>query len=103
MGGDGVEQFLRYAIWVGVEKTDPEEAVDFRKFGQKLSQTVAQAKIFAIGSSVLPDKGNFAATGSGEIFCLADDGFKAAAAEFAAKLGNDAEGARVIAPFSDFD
>jgi len=37
------------------------------------------------------------------LLCLGDDGFEAAGAEFAAQVGDDAEGAGVVAAFGDFD
>ena len=38
-----------------------------------------------------------------ELLGFGDDGFKAAGTEFAAQVGDDAEGAGVVAAFGDFD
>ena len=38
-----------------------------------------------------------------ELLGFGDDGFEAARAEFAAQVGNDAEGAGVVAALGDFD
>ncbi len=66
-------------------------------------QAVAQAKVFAIGSRVLPDERHFADAGRGEIFRLAHDGFKPPAAEFSAQLRDDAERAGMVAAFGNLD
>ena len=103
VGGEGFEHFLRYAIWIGVEKAHPEQVFDLGEAFEELREAVAQVEVFAVGGCVLADQGDFASAGGGEIFRFADDGFESAAAEFAAKLRDDAEGAGVIAAFGDFD
>ncbi len=74
-----------------------------RQFCKQLRQSVAQTKVFAVRSSVLPDQRNFPGAGSGQILRLAHHRLKTPAAEFAAKLRNNAEGAGMIAALSDFD
>ena len=103
VGGEGLEHFLRYAIRVGVEEADPEEVFDLCEALEELREAIAEAEVFAVGSGVLADERDFAGTYGGEVFRFADDGFETAAAEGAAELRDDAEGAGVVATFGDFD
>ena len=74
-----------------------------RQASEQIGQAVAQAEVFAVGGGVLADQGDFADSGGGQIFGFAHHGFKAPAAECAAKLGDDAERAGVIAALGDLD
>ena len=103
MGGQRVEQPLRDAIGIRVEEAHPVRPSTLGKPREQHGKAVAQAEILAIRSGVLADQRHFAHAGRGEIFRLAHDGFKAAAAELPAQLRNDAERAGMIAALGDLD
>jgi hypothetical protein len=103
MSCERVEQFLRYAIGVGIEEAHPKKFFDPGEAFKKLRQAVAQAQVFTVRSGVLPDQGDFARSVGCQVFRFAQYGCKAAAAKFAAQLRNDAKGARMIAALGDFD
>src|SRR5580692_2542396 len=98
-----IQQFLRYAIRIRVQKADPQQVLNLRQAFEQLRQAVAKAQILAVGSRVLADQGNFARASSGEILRFTNDGFKTAAAKCSAQLRNDAEGTGMIAAFGDLD
>ena len=103
MRGNRVEQFLRDAIWVGVQKSHPQQVVGQRKFLQQLREAVAQAQVFTVRSRVLADKGDFPRAGLRQILRLAHHRFESAAAKRATKLWNNAKRAGMVAAFSDLD
>ena len=74
--------------------------------GQRFEQqreAVFQAEVFAVAGGVLADEGDFLHAAGDELLGFCDHGFEAARAEFAAQIGNDAEGAGMIAAFGDLD
>ena len=70
---------------------------------RELRETVAQSEVFAVGSRVLPDQCDFPRAGLRQVLRFAHHRFKPSAAKRAAKLRNNAERARMIAAFRDFD
>ena len=56
--GDSIEQPLRHAVRVEVEKTDPAGVFYTRQAVQQSRQAVAQAQIFAVAGRVLADQAN---------------------------------------------
>src|SRR5580704_7354599 len=101
--GDGFEQFVRDAIRVAIEESNPGKIFDLREALEKDGKAIAQAQIFAVESGVLADERNFTDARLGEIFRFADDRFETTAAEFSAELRDYAEGAGMVATFVDFD
>src|SRR5262249_50717888 len=98
-----VEQLLRHAIWIRIEKTDPSKLPDLREPREKMRKSITQAEIFSVACCVLPDECDFANARAGQLLGFTRDRFKPAAAKFSAQLRNDAEGAGMIAAFRDFD
>src|SRR6202034_4602881 len=84
------------------EKTYPVQVFHLRQTFEENGEAVTQAQIFAVKSGVLADERDFAHARGGKIFGFAHDGFKAAAAEFSAKLRDHAESAGMVAAFVDF-
>src|SRR5437899_8113162 len=87
MRGDGVQQFLRDAIRIAIEKAHPNEIFDWREAVEEQREAIAQAEIFPIRSGVLADECHLADTGARQLLGFADDGFKPAAAEFPRSCG----------------
>src|SRR6202034_2109234 len=102
MRGNGVEQARSDAIRIAIEKTYPVHVFHLRQTFEENGEAVTQAQIFAVKSGVLADERDFAHARGGKIFGFAHDGFKAAAAEFSAKLRDHAESAGMVAAFVDF-
>ena len=98
-----IEQSLRDAIGIGVEKTHPGEGFDARQAFEQRGQAVAQAEVFAVGGGVLADERDFAHAGGGQIFRFAHHRLESAAAEFSAQLRDDAERAGMVAALGDLD
>src|SRR5216683_1102320 len=86
-----IQQFLRDAIRIGVQETNPQQFVDVRQRGQQLRQPVAQPEILAVRRSVLADQSDFARARCSKIFCFAQNRFEAAAAEFTTQFRDDKE------------
>jgi hypothetical protein len=105
VGGDGFKQDGGDAVGVGVEEADPlfVRGFDFGEAGEEGGEAVFEAEVFAIAGDVLADEVDFADAIVEQAAGFEDDAFKAAAAELAAELGDDAEGAGVIAALGDFD
>src|SRR6202043_1314494 len=97
-----VEEFLRYAIGVGVKEAHPQQIFDAGEAGQQLCEAIAQTEVFAVGSGVLTNQGDFASACGCEILRFAYYRFEAAATKFAAQLRNDAESAGMIATLGNF-
>jgi hypothetical protein len=79
------------------------EIFDLREARQQRGQAIGKTEIFAVVRCVLADETDFADARGGQVFGFPHDGFEPSAAEFAAKLWNDAEGTAMIATFVDFD
>ena len=100
---DGVEQFAGDAIRIGVEEAQPAKAFDTGERFEQEREAVFDAEVFAVAGRVLADEGDFLDAACDELLCFGDDGLEAARAELAAQIGNDAEGAGMVAAFSDLD
>ena len=70
---------------------------------EQRGEAVFEAEVFAVAGGVLADEGDFLDAAGDELLGFGDDGFEAAGAEFAAQVGDDAEGAGVVAALGDFD
>jgi hypothetical protein len=103
VAGDRVEQAIGDAVGVGVEEAEPAQAVDLSERVEELREAVLEAQVFAVAGGVLADEGDLADAAGDELPRLGDDGFKSTRPEFSAQVGNDAEGAGVIASLGDFD
>jgi hypothetical protein len=102
--GDGFKQLAGDAVGVGVEEAEPAEAIDAGELVKECGEAVFEAEVFAVAGGVLADEGDFLdAAGDEGLLRFGDDGFKAAGTEFAAEVGDDAEGAGVVAALGDFD
>ena len=101
--GDGFEQPLRDAVGIGVEEAQPAQPVDAGQSVEQVGETVFQTQVFAVAGGVLADEGDFLNAAGDELLGFGDDGLEAAGTEFAAQVGDDAEGAGVVAAFGDFD
>ncbi len=65
---------------------------------------VAETEVSAAaGVRSWPISGDFANAARDELLGFSDDRLEAARTEFAAEVGNDAEGARVVAALGDFE
>ena len=68
-----------------------------------MRKAVGQAEVFAVAGGVLADECDLADALGDEVFGFVDDRRHATGTELAAELRNDAEAARVVAAFGDFD
>ena len=91
------------AVGIGVEEAQPAQAFDSGEGVEQGGEAVFEAEIFAVAGGVLADEGDLLDAAGDKLLGLGDDGLEAAGAEFAAQIGDDAEGARVVAAFGDFD
>src|SRR5205085_9108268 len=66
-------------------------------FRSQQRQAIPQTEVFAVAGGVLADERDLAHARARQPLRLGDHRFKAPRAEFAAKLRNDAESARVVA------
>ena len=101
--GDGFEQAAGDAVGIGVEEAEPAQAIDAGEGVEQSGEAVFEAEVFAVAGGVLADEGDLADAAGDELLGLGDDRLEAARAEFAAQVGNDAEGAGVVAALGDFD
>src|SRR3974377_535993 len=100
---DGFEQLAGDLVWIGGEAGYPANVFDFGQAFEQQSESIFQAKVFAVAGSVLPDEGDFANALLREMLRFGDHGLEAARAELAAQLRNDAERAGMIAALGDLD
>src|ERR1039458_3834203 len=103
MCGDRLQQLRRDAIRITVKETNPVEFFDLRETLEQSRQAVAQSEILAVEGRVLADQGNFAHARGSQILRFADHRFESPAAEFAAKLRDDAEATGMIAALVNLD
>ena len=82
------------AVGIGVEEAQPAQAVDAGELVEQSCQAILQAEVFAVAGGVLADERDLLHAARNELLRFGDDGFKAARAEFAAQVGNDAESCR---------
>jgi len=101
--GDGFKQLVGDAVGVGVEEAEPAEVGDAGELVEEGCEAVFEAQVFAVAGGVLADEGNFLDAAGDEGLGLGDDGLKAAGTKFAAEVGDDAEGAGMVAALGDFD
>ncbi len=76
---------------------------DPRQLPEQFRQTVAQPEVVSIRGGVLADEVDFADTLCEECASLGQDALRAAAAEAAAELRDDAEAAGMVAALVDLD
>jgi hypothetical protein len=100
---DRLEQFAGDAVGISVEKTEPLEVRDAGEPIEEGGETVAEAEVFAVAGGVLADESDFADAAGNELLGFGNDGFEAAGTEFAAQVGDDAEGTGMVAALGDFD
>ena len=100
---DGFEQLASDAIGIGVEESEPLEVRNAGEGVEEGSETVAEAEVFAVAGGVLTDEGDLANATGDELLGFSDNRLEAAGTEFAAQVGDDAEGAGVVAALGDFD
>ena len=91
------------AVGIGVEEAEPAEVGDAGECVEERGEAVLEAKVFAVAGGVLADEGDFLDAAGDEGLGFGDDGLEAAGAEFSAQVGDDAEGAGVVAAFGDLD
>ena len=103
MLGQSIEQPLGDAIGIGIKEAHPRDAFHLSKPREQFGESVAQAKIFAIGSSVLPDQRDLADPRLRKVPRLAHHGLEPSAAEISPKLRNDAKRTGMIAPFCNLN
>ena len=105
VSGDGFEEDGGDAVGICVEKANPffVGCFDFGEAGEEGGEAVFEAEIFAVTGDVLADEVDFADAFVEEATGFEDEAFEAAAAEVTAELGDDAEGAGVVAAFGDFN
>ena len=82
MLSNGIQQFLRYAIRIRIQKSHPQQFFDLREFRQQLRQTIAQAQVFAVGSRILSDQRDFPRACRSQIFRFPHDRREPPAAKF---------------------
>jgi hypothetical protein len=100
---DGFEELAGDAVGIGVEEAEPAEVGDAGELVEECGEAVFEAEVFAVAGGVLADEGDFANAAGDELLGFGDDGLEAAGTEFAAQVGDDAEGAGVVAALGDFD
>ena len=103
MAGDGREQAAGDAVGVGVEEAEPAEAFDAGERVEEGGEAVLEAEVFTVAGGVLADEGDLPDAAGDELLGFGDDRLEAAGAELAAQVGDDAEGARVVAALGDLD
>src|SRR5215469_9689349 len=103
MRGDGLEQLAGDLVGIRVEEANPPQALDLHKLFEEEGQSVFQAEVFAVAGRVLADESDFADAGAGQMFGFGHHRFKAARAELASKLRDDAKSAGMIASLSNLD
>ena len=103
VAGDGFEQAAGDAVGVGVEEAEPAEVGDFGERVEECGEAVLEAEVFAVAGGVLADEGDLADAAGDELLGFGDDRFKSSGAEFSAQVGDDAEGAGVVAALGDLD
>src|ERR1700688_2169953 len=103
MGCDRLEQSPGDFVGIGIKEANPLQAFDACELFQQHGQAIFQSKILAVASGVLSDERDFAHARLRQPLGFGDDGFETPRAELSAKLRNDAEAARMIAAFGNFD
>src|ERR1051326_7349209 len=103
MRGDRVQQLAGDLVGISVEEAHPAQAVDGGELFKEQRETVFEAEIFAVARGVLADEGDFLHALARETLGFGDHRLEAARAKLAAKLRDDAEGARMIASFGNLD
>jgi len=115
--GDGLNEVITPVGGVGIEETDPKVASDFIEGADEGGEGFAFGGVDAAAGlwpvlgpfvhseigGVLGDQVDLFDSGCDEVARFFDDGFLSAASVATANLGDDAEGAGVIAAFSDLD
>jgi len=100
---NGLKQLVGDAVGIGVEEAEPAEVGDAGELVEERGEAVFEAEVFAVAGGVLADEGDFLDAASDEGLGFRNDGLEAAGAEFSTEIGDDAEGAGVVAALGDFD
>ncbi len=103
VSGDGFQQPPRDLVGIGVEEANPAQRFNTRQLFQQKRQAIFQAKVLAIARGVLADQSDFAYSCKRQPLRFGDYRFKPTRSELATQLGDDAEGAGMIATFCNFD
>ncbi len=101
--GDCLEELAGDAVGVGVEEAEPAEAWDAGELVEECGEAVLDAEVFAVAGGVLADEGDLLNAAGDELARFGDDRLEAAGTEFSAQIGDDAEGAGVVAALGDLD
>ena len=100
---DGFEELVGDAVGIGVEEAEPAEVGDSGELVEERGQAVFEAEVLAVAGGVLTDEGDLLDAAGDEGLSFCDYGFEAAGTELSAEVGDDAEGAGVVASLGDFD
>ena len=103
MAGDGLEQAAGDLVGIGVEEAEPADSFNSGEAVEQVGESVFETEVFTVTGGVLADEGDFRDALRDELVGLGDDGFKAAGAELAAEIGDDAEAAGMVASLGDLD
>jgi len=101
--GDGIQQPLRHAVRIAVQGSHPLQAFDARQPFEQQGQAVTKSKVFPVRSSVLADQRDFTDPSAGQAFRLRAPPTQIAGCGIFLAVADDAERARMIAAFGDFD
>src|ERR1700730_3353539 len=101
----GIQEFLRDAVGIAVEKANPlgMRRVDLRQSRHELRQPILNSEIFSVRSGGLADQIDLAYSLPKKAGRFGDYRFEPPATKLAAVLRNDAKRAGMIATFRDFD
>jgi len=89
--------------WGSVEEAEPADAFNFGEGFEQRGETVFEAQVFAVAGVSWPMRVISSTPRATSCRASATTDSEAAGAEFAAQVGDDAEGAGVVAAFGDFD
>ena len=101
LAGNRVDQLVRKDARIGVVQSNPSH-VHLAKSPQKLVQLGATRQVMAEGGEILSDQVQLDRARSGQIRGLGDDVRDRSGALSASQLGDDAEGAGVVAALRNF-
>ena len=101
IAGDLGDQAVGHVARVAVEEADPVDALHGLELREELVEDELLVEVESVGGGVLGDEVELAGAVAGELLGLGDDDLHGLRAELAADLGDDAEGARVVAPLGE--
>ena len=101
MGGHGRQKLRGDAGRVAVQEANPPEPVNGGQFPEQCGDPRVAGLLPAVGGGVLGHQDEFFDPGRGQAFGLPHQGVEGPAAQGAANLGDETEGAAVAAAFGD--